>query len=216
MPEHPNIKEIIRLFASPENRRGHRLLLLTKLGPPLNLLSWLVSGRAEARNARRVLVYSASVNAPSVAARWEKGAPHPHARIDALRMMSALGVEARARVDPIIPIPVEGWREEYADVLRRNADAGARRVTLGTLRGLQRTINFARKLGYDTSWVEYLKVSTPWGKKMPDEKRREVYGFCIDALRDCGFRGDIGICKETAEMVKEFGMDEKMRCNCVW
>jgi hypothetical protein len=53
-----------------------------------------------------------------------------------------------------------------------------------------------------------------WGKKMPDEKRREVYGFCIDVLRDCGFRGDIGICKKTAEMVKEFGMDEKMRCNC--
>jgi hypothetical protein len=107
------------------------------------------------------------------------------------------------------------WREEYTDVLRRIADAGARRVILGTLRGLQRMINF-RKRGYDTSWVEYLKVNTPWGKKMPDEKRREVYGFCIDVLRDCGFRGDIGICKETAEMVKEFGMDEKMRCNCAW
>ena len=91
--------------------------------------------------------------------------------------MSALGVEARARVDPIIPIPVEGLREEYADVLRRIADAGARRVTLGTLRGLQRTINFARKLGYDTSWVEYLKVNTPWGKKMPDEKG----GRCTDS-----------------------------------
>jgi len=214
MPEHPNMKEIIRLFASPENRRGHRLLLLTKSGPPLNLFSWFLSGRTEARDARKVVVYSASVNAPSVAARWERGAPHPHARIDTLATASVLGLETRVRVDPIIP--VQGWREEYADVLRRIADAGVTRVTLGTLRGLQRTINFARKLGYDTSWVEYLKVNTGWGKKMPDEKRREVYGFCIDALRDCGFRGDIGICKETVEMAKEFGMDLKMRCNCVW
>lgn len=62
------------------------------------------------------------------------------------------------------------WREEYADVLRRNADAGARRVTLGTLRGLQRTINFARKLGYDTSWVGYLKVSTRGGRRCRTRK----------------------------------------------
>jgi len=89
-------------------------------------------------------------------------------------------------------------------------------VTLGTLRGLQRTINFARKLGYDTSWTQYLNVNTRWGKKMPDESRREIYAFCIDALRDCGFRGDVGICKETVEMAKEFGMDLKMRYNCVW
>jgi len=69
------------------------------------------------------------------------------------------------------------WREEYTDVLRRIADAGARRVILGTLRELQRMINFARKQGYDTSWVEYLKVNMPWGKKMPDEKG----GRCTDS-----------------------------------
>jgi len=114
-------------------------------------------------------VYSASVNASAAAAKWEKGAPHPHARIEALKVISALGIETRVRIDPIIPI--EGWREEYAEVLRRVADAGARRVTLGTLRGLQRTVNFARKLGYDTSWTQYLSVNTGWGKKMPDEKK---------------------------------------------
>ncbi|MGC8937191.1 MAG: hypothetical protein ACP5KV_07535 [Candidatus Methanomethylicaceae archaeon] len=115
-----------------------------------------------------------------------------------------LSIERQARIDPIVPI--EGWREGYADVLRRAAEAGVKRVMLGTLRGLQRTINFARKLGYDTSWADFLRVSTGWGKKMPEDARREVYGFCIDALRECGFKGEIGICKETVEMAREFGM----------
>jgi len=51
---------------------------------------------------------------------------------------------------------------------------------------------------------------------MSNEARREVYGFCIDALKEYGFKGDVGICKETAEMAGEFGMGPDMKCNCIW
>jgi len=74
----------------------------------------------------------------------------------------------------------------------------------------------SRWLGYDTSWTQYLSVNTKWGRKVSNEARREVYGFCIDALKEYGFKGDVGICKETAEMAGEFGMGPDMKCNCIW
>jgi hypothetical protein len=40
---------------------------------------------------------------------------------------------------------------------------------------------------------------------MPDEARREMYAFAVDTLRGYGFKGDVGICKEAAEMAGEFG-----------
>jgi len=264
MPDHPNMIRIVQAFASDDNAR-HRLLLVTKSGPPLVLSQWLLSGREAARRAREAIVYSASLNAPSVAARWERGAPPVEARIEGLRLMSLLGVEVRARVDPIVP--VEGWKKEYGELLRKiavasegaNEEAGAiksgggayanastgtnisagapagagtgagafkveagaevkvkvKRITLGTLRGLPRTLTFARKLGCDLSWAKYLKERTAWGLRMPREERVEVYGYCIDVLRECGFKGDIGVCKETEDVVRELGLTD-LKCNCMW
>lgn len=48
------------------------------------------------------------------------------------------------------------------------------RIALGTLRGLQRTINFARKLGKDTSWTEHFSINAKWGKKYSDGQGRAM------------------------------------------
>lgn len=227
MPDHPHMKEILRAFASPENRAGHRLLIVTKSGPPLLLTQWLLCGRSEARRARKALVYSCSLNAPSAARMWEKGAPPTGARIEGLSLMSSLGVETRARIDPIVPFGGDcgasgaggcgGWKEEYSELARAASGAGVGRITLGTLRGLTRTLVFAKKLGCDTSWTRYLKERTAWGMKMAREERVEAYAHVIDCLRAYGFRGEIGICKEEEGVVRELiGSPAGMKCNCSW
>jgi spore photoproduct lyase len=67
--------------------------------------------------------------------------------------------EVRARIDPIVP--VEGWKDRYSELVGMMDEVPFSRVTLGMLRGLQRTIIFARKLGKDMSWTDssHLAVS---------------------------------------------------------
>jgi len=122
-----------------------------------------------------------------------------------------LGVEARVRMDVVILVEggVHGRSEEDRGRRREEGDLGdapraAEDDKLRQEAGLRHLVGGVFKGQY------------AMGKEDAGRKRREVYGFCIDVLRDCGFRGDIGICRETAEMVKEFGMDEKMRCDCAW
>ncbi len=85
------------------------------------------------------------------------------------------------------------------------------RVTIGTLRGLQRTINFARKLGKDVSWTDYFSTSSGWGKKLSDDSRFEIYSFMIDLLEP----KTVAVCKETDEMTSWLGI-KNLICNCVW
>jgi len=85
------------------------------------------------------------------------------------------------------------------------------RITFGTLRGLQRTMNFARKLGKDTSWTSYFAATTKWGKKLSDQSRLEIYTFMLDLLKP----RTAAVCKETDEMIARLGLKD-LRCNCVW
>jgi DNA repair photolyase len=204
IPSHPNVRLLMDLF---ETQNRHRLLLLTKSTNVSSLVLGAQSGR------RQQSIYSCTVNAYSVAKRWELEAPNPYDRIKALKKVINAGMEGRCRIDPVVPIA--GWHQKYDDIVDRIIDASPKRVTIGTTRGLTRTLNFGRKLGYDMSWAEYLSVSTRWGKKICDETRREIYGRLIDRLRSGGIV-EIGICKETVEMAKEFDMDRDMKCNCAW
>jgi len=89
--------------------------------------------------------------------------------------VAEVGYEVRGRIDPIVPI--EGWKDHYAELVRMMSEVPFSRVTLGTLRGLTRTIVFARKLGKDLSWAKYFSISTKWGKKLSDESRYEIYSL---------------------------------------
>jgi len=194
-PNHPNIRAIMDAFAKQDR---YKLLLLTKTADPQSLLE----------THRRNVVYSVTVNAEPVASRWELGAPKPLDRLKGLEAVLERGYETRVRIDPIVP--VFGWRDAYAHMARHINEVGPARVTLGTLRGLQRTLTFARIAGKDLAWTQYLQEKTGWGLKMSPEKRREVYEFLMSRID-----APIAICKETRILAASLGFSDSMKCNCV-
>jgi len=211
-PSHPYMRQYMNIFEDEQlNPRGHKILLLTKSAEAKDMIDdSMTLGRVNT-------IYSASVNATAVSKRWELGAPLPMDRIRALLDIKqlGLGIETRARLDPVIPI--EGWKQHYSEIIDALGAAEVDRVTVGTLRGLTRGLNFARKLNTDNAWTQYLTAGdTGWGKKMDDATRYEVNSFCIDRLKMVGIK-EVGLCKETLDMAKAFNMDSRsMKCNCVW
>ena len=192
-------KMIIPLF---KDQNRHKLLILTKSANVEKILS---------SNSQKNVIVSFSVNSFEVAKRWEKKAPSPEFRIKAAQKLYDAGYTVRLRIDPIVPI--NDWEREYkglVDFIFNNLTPN--RITLGSLRGLQSTINFSK----DTSWVEYLDDSSNWGKKISFEKRYEMYKTIIDYLqKEYKFSG-IGLCKETVGMWKKLGLDyRRIKCNCV-
>jgi spore photoproduct lyase len=200
------MKQIVDFF---ETQQSHKLLLLTKSSN----VEWL------AQNPRKQTLASFSINATKISARWEKKAPLPQQRIEAARKLIEAGYEVRVRIDPIFP--VDKWQVYYEDLiysilstLPRDPD----RITLGTPRGLSKTLIFAK----DRSWEKIAFTESPensgWGKKAPTAIRREIYNFFFDKLQSLGFdKQNIGICKETKSMWQEIGLDwNRCKCNCVW
>lgn len=196
----PFSKFIIPIF---EDQNKHKVLFVTKSDNIRNLLEI---------NPHNQVIMSFSLNADEVAKRWEKGAPSVDRRIEAGRRLSQAGYEVRIRIDPMVP--VSDWRMHYTNlvdqIFRSFVPA---RITLGSLRGLQTTINGAA----DKSWGEYLKENSNWGKKVEFGTRYEVYATIIDLLMQRHNYKEVALCKETLAMWGKLGMDYgKIRCNCVW
>ena len=178
----------------------HKLLFVTKSPHIDNLLRIPNMDQA---------VVSFSLNAEKVAKRWEK-APSIRDRIEAAGRLKDMGIEVRIRIDPMVPI--DGWQNEYHDLLtmifnRLIPD----RITMGSLRGLQSTINNSR----DRSWTGYLNEPSNWGKKIAMKTRRDMYSTIIEVLKREYDYQSIALCKETKEMWKVLGMKfENIQCNC--
>lgn len=192
-------KIIIPLF---KNQNRHKLLILTK--------SANVQGILESNSHEKVIV-SFSLNSFEVAKRWEKKAPTPKQRIAAAKKLSDAGYEVRVRIDPIVPI--DKWEPGYKDLIDHLFNNFIpERITIGSLRGLQSTINKSK----DKSWIEYLDDRSNWGKKISFNKRFKMYKTIIEHLKVNYKYSDIGLCKETVEMWDKLGMDYKnIKCNCM-
>jgi spore photoproduct lyase len=178
----------------------HKILFVTKSNNIDNLLN--VPNKEQA-------IVSFSLNAVEVAEQWEK-APAVKDRIEAAGKLSDAGFEVRVRIDPMVPI--EGWKEGYATLLKMIFDRlKPSRITIGSLRGLQSTINNSK----DKSWVPYLEERSNWGRKIATEARLEMYKFVIDKLRDDHGYLNVALCKETVDMWERVGLDyTNIRCNC--
>lgn len=191
-------KHIIPMFLAQDR---HKLLIVTKSADV---------GKVLRTNSQERVVVSFSVNAGKVAKKWERKAPGPAARLKAARKLHEAGYKIRIRLDPIVPI--ECWEKEYKaviDEIFRNLRP--ERITLGSLRGLQSTINFSE----DKSWTEYLDDKSNWGKKISFDKRYELYRTLIDYLKDEHKFGQISLCKETVGMWERLKLDyQRMKCNC--
>ena len=196
----PFSKFIIPIF---ESQSRHKVLFLTKS----NNIRYLLE-----INSHNQVIISFSFNADEVARKWERGAPPVARRIEAAKELTKAGYEVRIRIDPIVPIP--DWEEHYTSLVDQVfASFTPERITLGSLRGLQSTINGST----DRSWVEYLKENSNWGKKVDFKTRYEIYASMIKKLKDVYSYEGIALCKETVAMWAKLGMDyRKIKCNCIW
>ncbi|NIA10934.1 MAG: hypothetical protein GWP10_14700 [Nitrospiraceae bacterium] len=195
----PFSKFIIPIF---EKQSKHKILFVTKSTDVKNLLKI---------DKHDTVIMSFSMNALPVAARWEK-APNVDDRIKAAKKVADAGYEVRIRIDPMVP--VFEWEEHYVDLVDRIFGSFVpERITFGSLRGLQSTINNSS----DRSWVRFLSERSNWGKKIDADTRYAMYKKIIDHLEESYGYHNVALCKETVDMWNRLGMDyRKIRCNCVW
>ncbi len=193
---------ITELFS---NQNKHKVLFVTKSDNIKNLLRI-------ADKAKNIIILSWSINAHKVAERWEVGAPSVDKRIKAAKLCYDAGYTVRVRIDPMVPI--RGWKRHYANLIDEIFENfEPERITLGSLRGLQTTINNA----WDKSWVEYLSERTNWGKRIDFKTRFEMYKTVIDYLREQYGYTNVALCKETREIWENLEMDwRKIKCNCIY
>lgn len=195
----PFSKFIIPLF---ESQNIHKVLFLTKSANIQNLL--------ELKSHNQVIM-SFSLNAIPVAKRWEK-APDVMKRLEAAKELYKRGFEVRVRIDPMVPI--DGWEKQYLYLIDLVFERFIpERITLGSLRGLQSTINGCT----DKSWVKYLSEGSNWGRKIDKKVRHQMYSKAVSYLKKNYNYKKIALCKETIEMRQMLGMDFKqIKCNCIW
>ena len=196
----PFSKFIIPMF---EQQNRHKVLFVSKSDNIRNLLEI---------NPHNQAIVSFSLNADEAAKRWENRAPSVARRIEAAQKLSEAGYEVRIRIDPMVPIP--DWDKHYTDLVDQVfAKFIPTRITLGSLRGLQSTINGAT----DKSWQEYLTERSNWGKKVEFNTRHKMYATIISQLKQNYDYQQVALCKETVAMWAKLGMDYKrIKCNCVW
>lgn len=199
-PTQPFSKFIIPLF---ERQDKHKVLFLTKSDNVKHLLSI---------QSHNQTIVSFSLNTDEVAKKWETRAPDVASRINAGRLLAESGYEVRIRIDPIVPIP--NWEKQYKGLIDKVfSNYIPERITLGSLRGLQSTINGST----DKSWLHYLDENSNWGKKVRKDARFQTYGSLIRYLREQYRYSNVALCKETMEMWNDLGMDYRdIKCNCIW
>jgi spore photoproduct lyase len=197
----PFSKFVIPLF---EQQDKFKLLFLTKSTAVNNLLEI---------NPHNNVIVSFSLNAEPVADRWER-APSVKMRIKAAKTVFESGYETRIRIDPIVPYPPNDWKEHYIKLIDLVfSEIYPSRITLGSLRGLQSTINEAQ----DKSWVEYLTEPSKWGRRIPFDLRHETFALIIDYLEEKYGYNSVALCKEPVLMWDSLGMNwRRCTCNCVW
>lgn len=197
-----------------EEQKEHKLLLLTKSS----------NVRFLVKKPRKQTIASFSVNSSEVSRRWENQTPSPDERIDAARRVADAGYEVRMRIDPIFPI--EDWKSEYGRLCESLlSEVVPKRITLGTPRGLQKTLVFSK----DLSWAELAFERNPsedsgWGKKLGSALRKNIYSSVLDKLVDLGFdKRNVALCKETEALWRDLGLNpgnhpqrKGCRCNCTW
>jgi len=196
----PFTKLIIPIF---EEQDRHKILFVTKSVNITNLL--------EMQKHNQVIM-SFSLNSEEVAQKWEKGAPSVNKRIQAAKELYENGYEIRIRIDPMVPIT--NWDKKYKELLENIfANFEPSRITIGSLRGLQSTVNNC----IDKSWFQYLEENSNWGRKVKFQVRFEMYHKIIDELQQKYGYSNVALCKETMKMWSELELDYKtIKCNCIW
>ena len=193
---------IIPKFAAQSR---HRLIFLTKS---------IEVDRALQLSPTPQVVFSWSVNAEEVAAKWEHGTPLPSERFAAAHKMKNAGWPVRFRLDPMVPY--FGWRSGYSTAIRQINRIEPEMVTLGALRatsaGSLRTA--AKKNGRDDSIFDFLtEQRDPSGFKyrIPFEVQVNLFRYVIDRLKSPIVPA---LCKEDQALWRVLGLHFR-GCHCL-
>ena len=98
----PFSKFIASLF---DSQRKHKVLFLSKSDNVDNII----------RTESDSIIPSFTINAHSVASRWERGAPNVKKRLNAAKKLTEKGYPVRIRIDPLVPIV--GWERGYLELI---------------------------------------------------------------------------------------------------
>lgn len=193
----PFSKFIIPLF---ESQKRHKVLFLTKSSNIKNLLEL---------DSHNQVIMSFSLNAIPVADKWEK-APKVMKRLQSAQKLYEEGFQLRLRIDPMVPI--DKWEKHYLHLIDLVLEKFTpERITLGSLRGLQSTINGCT----DKSWVKYLTEGSNWGRKIDRTLRYQMYSKIIQHLKEVYDYKSVALCKETLEIWRMLNLNFKeIKCNC--
>lgn len=186
----PLLWEAVEYF----REQKHKYLLLTTMSCNVELFR-------EVKPTPQVII-SFSINAPEIAAKYERLAPSPVVRLRAASELLELGWRVRIRLDPVV---VEGGLEIYRPICREISSIGVERVTVGTLRqypGLYRFAPDAPRCG--------LRKALDGRMRYPVSVRAGVYRAIAEWL---GF--EPALCKETDEVWKLLGWQFR-GCNCTF
>jgi spore photoproduct lyase len=193
---------IVPLFSAQSR---HRLIFLTK--------STQIDHALELTPTKQV-VFSWSVNAEAVSARWEHGAPLPSERFAAAERMKRAGWPIRFRLDPMIPY--KGWHTGYQAAIRHINRLQPEMVTIGALRATSATSlrSAAKRNGRDDSIFDFLTEDRdPSGFKyrIPFEQQVALFRFAIERLDQ---RIAPALCKEDKALWHALGLSFQ-GCHCL-
>lgn len=193
---------LVPRFAA-QNR--HRLIFLTK--------STQIEDALELEPTPQV-VFSWSVNAEEVAAKWEHGTPLPSERFAAAHRMKNAGWPIRFRLDPMVPYKT--WRKGYAAAVSAINAVGPEMVTLGALRATSAKSlrGAAKRNGRDDSIFDFLsEEKDPSGFKyrIPHKVQVELFSYVIGKLAS---KVTPALCKEDRQLWKELGLEFR-GCHCL-
>jgi spore photoproduct lyase len=196
-------QELVEHFAALD---AARLLLLTKSAEVSHLLDLDHSTHT---------IMSWSINCQAVVEGVEWDTASLDDRLLAAGICQEAGYPVRLRYDPLIPI--EGWREQYADMVERTfMVVRPERVTLGSYRvqgGLPAIIAVRSP---DSAILELELEREGKRGRYPHAVRREMYEFVIGEIRRHDPRVPISICKETHRMWADLKPQLTSRaCNCL-
>lgn len=188
---------LVPLFAAQSR---HRLVFVTKS---------LKAGALLTLPPTPQVAVSFSINADTVAAQWEQGAPSPSRRLDHAARLTAAGWPVRIRLDPMIPVP--NWPAAYAPVLDRIAALPPEVVTLGTLRATNPGAlkAAARRHGRHPPPIHLLERG-PTKARLPAAERQALYAFALSRLPPTI---PVALCKESQSMWTSLALTFR-GCNC--
>ncbi len=197
----PLVDDLVPRFAA---QHRHKLLLVTKSTNIRRLLEHDPKGQ---------VIVAFSVNAPSVAERFELGAPHPLKRAEAAARVKDAGYYVTLRLDPMIP--VEGWQAAYADYIHRVCETfQPDQWTLGSLRYFPTLPMWTAKLGRSTGVYGFPRERSPedgrW--RIPLDMRAEMYREAMGHIRQHDGNVTVRLCKETAPLYDRLGLQRKGCC----